>query len=219
MHVYFLRKKSKRKVFKEMSQYIITDGERYVYQNHFGKYVPTNCEVMAEIFTKRQANMIYQNSLPKALKSIFYISKYDNPASDIKQVTKQELSNYTEKLVGADYMKKWIAKLSDLNGLATDALHRKNELIEELSNTDKELSDLNHYIEFTNLNAAQGYKASKMIKERRIKRRVLKNEMDIINMILSKKISETLNNEINNYISGLENRTYEPRVLKELFDI
>ena len=82
----------------------------------------------------------------------------------------------------------------------------------------QELSDIDHYIEFVNLNAAQGYKAYRMIKDRRIIRRSIKNELDVLNIILGKKISETATDEIQKAISGMDKRTYEPRVLNELFD-
>lgn len=91
-------------------------------------------------------------------------------------------------------------------------------MLSQLSKIDQELSDINHYIEFVNLNAAQGYKAYKMIKDRRIKRRSIKNELQVVDIILSKKISETATDEIQKAISGMDKRKYEPRVLNELFD-
>lgn len=74
-------------------------------------------------------------------------------------------------------------------------------------------------IEFCNLNAAQGYKAYKMIKERRIKRRSIKNELAVLDIILNKKIGESVSNEIIQAVEKLDRRTYEPRVLKELYDL
>ena len=91
-------------------------------------------------------------------------------------------------------------------------------MLSQLSKVDQELSDIDHYIEFVNLNAAQGYKAYKMIKDRRIIRRSIKNELEVLNIILGKKISETATDEIQKAISGMDKRTYEPRVLNELFD-
>ena len=91
-------------------------------------------------------------------------------------------------------------------------------MLSQLSKIDQELSDIDHYIEFVNLNAAQGYKAYRMIKDRRIIRRSIKNELDVLNIILGKKISETATDEIQKAISGMDKRTYEPRVLNELFD-
>lgn len=62
-------------------------------------------------------------------------------------------------------------------------------------------------------------KAYKMIKERRIKRRSIKNEIQILNIILDKKISDTVTNEILESMSKMDKRTYEPRVMNELFDL
>ena len=105
-----------------------------------------------------------------------------------------------------------------MNGLADEALYRKDELTQQLRAVDQELSDIFHYIEFCNLNAAQGYKAYKMIKERRIKRRTIKNELEVVTAILNKKIGDGIENEISKIVDNLETRTYEPRILKELFD-
>ena len=201
-----------------LAQYVITDGSRWIMRNRNGKYVPTSCEALADTFSNKAANNLYNNSLPKALKSIFYIQKIDTPPDNVKQITQSEVENNTEKVMVAENIQKWIDKITDLNGLATDALHRKEELCEELSFVDRELSDINHYIEFCNLNAAQGYKAYKMIKDRRIIRRSIKNELDVLNIILGKKISETATDEIHKAITGMDNRKYEPRVLNELFD-
>ena len=201
-----------------LAQYVITDGSRWIMRNRNGKYVPTSCEALADTFSNKAANNLYNNSLPKALKSIFYIQKIDTPPDNVKQITQSEVENNTEKVMVAENIQKWIDKITDLNGLATDALHRKEELYEELSFVDMELSDINHYIEFCNLNAAQGWKAYKMIKERRIKRRSIKNEIQILNIILDKKISDTVTNEILESMSKMDKRTYEPRVLNELFD-
>lgn len=202
-----------------MSQYVITDGERFLYKNHSGKYVPTLSEAMADIFTKKQADGICANSLTKALKSVFYVQKIDMPPKNVKQVSKTDLENNTEKVAISENIQKWLDKISDLNGLAQDALHRKNELIKQLSEVDKELCDCLHYVEFCNLNAAQGYKAYKLIKERRIRRRIIKNELAVLDIILGKKISESITDEIVKSVEGLDNRIYEPRVLKELFDL
>lgn len=57
-----------------------------------------------------------------------------------------------------------------------------------------------------------------MIKERRIKRRSIKNELEVLSIILGKKISDTASDEIQKAIAGMDKRTYEPRVMTELFD-
>lgn len=201
-----------------MAQYVITDGTRWIMRDRKGKYVPTSCEALADTFGNKEANSILQNNLSKALKSCFRLQKIDKPPELIKQITQEKVNENTETPSNSENIQYWIDKVSDLNGLASEALHRKDNLLSQLSKIDQELSDINHYIEFCNLNAAQGYKAYKMIKDRRIIRRSIKNELDVLNIILGKKISETATDEIQKAISGMDKRTYEPRVLNELFD-
>ena len=201
-----------------MTNYVITDGSRWIMKDRKGKYVPTSCEALADLYTKKQADAICNNSLSKALRGIFRIEKINTVIPDqVKPVTERDIDK-TEKVMVSENIQRWLDKVSDLNGLAKDALMRKEELCQELSNIDKELCDINHYIEFCNLNAAQGYKAYKMIKDRRIIRRSIKNELLVLEIILGKRISETATDEINRCVAGMDKRTYEPRVLKELFD-
>jgi len=201
-----------------MAQYVITDGTRWIMRDRKGKYVPTSCEALADIFTNKQATGIFQSNLSKALKSVFRVQKIDEPSKLIKQISQETAQENTERVSTAENIQRWINKIDGLNGLATEALHRKDELVQQLSKVDQELSDVNHYIEFCNLNAAQGYKAYKMIKDRRIKRRSIKNELQVVDIILSKKICETATDEIQKAIAGMDQRTYEPRVLNELFN-
>lgn len=201
-----------------MAQYVITDGTRWIMRDKHGRYVPTSCEALADVFSNKQATGIFQSNLSKALKSVFRVQKIDEPPKLIKQISQETVQENTEKVSTAENVQRWIDKIEGLNGLATEALHRKDELVQQLSKVDQELSDVNHYIEFCNLNAAQGYKAYKMIKDRRIKRRSIKNELQVVDIILSKKICETATDEIQKAIAGMDQRTYEPRVLNELFD-
>ena len=201
-----------------MAQYVITDGTRWIMRDRKGKYVPTSCEALADVFSNKQATGIFQSNLSKALKSVFRVQKIDEPPKLIKQISQETVQENTEKVSTAENVQRWIDKIEGLNGLATEALHRKDELVQQLSKADQELSDVNHYIEFCNLNAAQGYKAYKMIKDRRIKRRSIKNELQVVDIILSKKICETATDEIQKAIAGMDQRTYEPRVLNELFN-
>lgn len=201
-----------------MANYVITDGTRWIMKDRKGKYLPTSFVTLADLYTKKQADAICNNSLSKALRGIFHVEKVNDVIpKQIKPVTEKDIDE-TEKVMVSENIQHWLNKVSDLNGLANEALNRKDELVQSLSNIDKELCDVLHYIEFCNLNAAQGYKAYKMIKERRIIRRNIKNELNVLNIILSKKISETATDEINKCVAGMDKRTYEPRVLKELFD-
>lgn len=128
-----------------MAQYIITDGSRFIYRNRYGKYLPTPSEAMADIYNKDQAEKIYGNSLSKALRMVFYVKKYDSPPNDIKQVTKEDLKNNTEKVMISENIQRWLDKISELNGLYYEVRRRKEELAKQLSNINKELLDVEHY--------------------------------------------------------------------------
>ena len=202
-----------------MSQYIITDGERFIYCNHSGKFVPTSSEVMADVYSKKQAEGICKNSLPKALKSIFYVEKYDRPPKSVKQVSQCDLQNNTEKVMLAENIQVWLDKIDDMNGLVRDAKKRKDILEKQLHELEDEKIDIEHYIEFQNLNAAQGYKASKELKVCRVKRRSVKNELAVIDIILELQMKEIVSNKIYQKIEELDKRTYKPRVRADLFDL
>lgn len=201
-----------------LAEYVITDGSRWIMRDRKGKYVPISNEALADKYSSKVANTVLNNQLSKALRNVFHVEKVDEPPENVKQVTITEINSNTEKVLIAENIQRWLDKISDLNGLASDALHRKEELLNQLSFVDKELCDINHYIEFCNLNAAQGYKAYKMIKDRRIKRRSIKNELQVLEIILGKRISETATDEIQRAVEGMDKRKYEPRVLNELFD-
>jgi len=65
-----------------------------------------------------------------------------------------------------------------------------SELKERLSNLDLEEQDLLHFIEFGKINARDGYKLAKAIKEVRIKRRDVKNRFELIKNSLNLHITK-----------------------------
>lgn len=202
-----------------MAQYIITDGTRFIYRNYASKYVPTSSEAMADLFTKNQAERIYHNSLPKALRSIFRIEKYDNPPQSIKQVNQSDLENNTEKVMELDDIQIWIDNTINMGGIIKEAEKRKEELLKQLHKLEDEKQDIEHYIEFQNLNAAQGYRAYKELKICRMNRRRVKNEIEVVNTILGQNIKKIIDKEIKDKIELLDKRTYKPRIRTDLFDL
>lgn len=201
-----------------MANYVITDGTRWIMKNRNGNYVPTSFESFADIFSKKQAENIYKSSLTKALRGVFHVEKTSEEVpAQVKPVTDKDIEE-TGKVMVSEDIKYWLDKATDMSNIANEAINRKRKLCQELSLVDKELCDILHYIEFCNLNAAQGYKAYKMVKERRILRRKIKDEISILDSILDQKVSQTAKNTIQKIAENMDKRTYEPRVLKELFD-
>jgi hypothetical protein len=111
--------------------------------------------------------------------------------------------------------------IEKLKNLATNSeeLKQYNDLLSEKhKHVEKEICDIYHYIEFTKFNAAQGYNACKMLKERLERRRQIKDEQSLINHFHSVGILDCNNNEINKACLELESREYHSRTLHELFE-
>jgi len=93
------------------------------------------------------------------------------------------------------------------------------KLKEKQSIADKKIQDLLHKVELHSFSASEGYKLARMIKDARLERRVVNNE--IIKLGKIKKIFSfdeiKYSKVLSNQIQTLNNRTYTPRILKDLF--
>lgn len=81
-----------------------------------------------------------------------------------------------------------------------------DELSKKLSQLDKYIVDAYHYIEVSNLNAAQGYKAYKRLKEVLVARRKVKNELAVILRIHQCGVRDM------DKLAELSTRAWEPQV-------
>ena len=86
------------------------------------------------------------------------------------------------------------------------------------SEVDKEISDIMHFIEFYNFSASDGYKLCKALKDLRLRRRKIKNELELINIVNTQSLNNVASGQTNKAINGLDEKKYAPRVLQELFD-
>ena len=97
-------------------------------------------------------------------------------------------------------------KIESLMSIAQEILSRRNELNEKLSNAEKEVVDVQHYIELRTLNAYEGYKAFKMLQDVLLRRRRIKDEIQITDALMI----------LDENIRSLNNRHYTPRILDQL---
>ena len=93
---------------------------------------------------------------------------------------------------------------------------KKRELLEQLSQADLEIVDIEHAIEFYTLNARDGYKLYKKLHDVRIKRRNIKDELQMLS-VLEPNLSAEVAHRLEKNINGLNNRKYTPRTNIELF--
>jgi hypothetical protein len=69
------------------------------------------------------------------------------------------------------------------------------------------------------LDAAKGYKAYRMLKERLIKRREIKDEIAKVNLFLSGTSSDFSSGKISRQLKNMDTSGYQPRILNELFGL
>lgn len=141
--------------------------------------------------------------------------KPTNPRRGREALKAQEEAEKNEK---AAFLDEWLAKADEFKHYYEALLERKQALIEELRNVSAELCDIEHYVEFTSLNAAGGYRAYRMLKERLLRRRRIKDELLCISIFLKAEPRNILNGNLTRQIAGLGTREYGPRVLSELFE-
>lgn len=89
---------------------------------------------------------------------------------------------------------------------------RQAQAKDELSHADKELSDMYHFIELTNFNAAQGYQACKAMKEILLHRRAAKDELDTLT-----NLNGIIETTLKTAARKVPDRSYKPRVFEDMF--
>lgn len=112
----------------------------------------------------------------------------------------------------------WMEKAAELKRQYENLIQRKKDLSEELRQVSAELCDLEHYIEFTSLNAAKGYRIYRRLRDCLIRRRKIKDELMCISIFLKAEPHNILNGNLYRQFNGLRSREYAPRVLEELFE-
>lgn len=210
--------------------YVITDGHgSYIRKDEFsGKYVPVRNASFAERFEQRcKAANVLKNAIGKNIRSKYKVVDIEEETAPIRPTVREVNSTSNKDQVvktiasekpAESQTEKWVSGAETLTEFVMDAEKRKEELVGLLSEVDKEISDINHYIEFGKFNAYQGWLAFTMLQNRLRKRRKIKDELSVINQLGECKITSDMMIDIKNAIAELGNRKYVPRVLTQLFD-
>ena len=227
-------------------QYMIQDnGGRYLRRDNSGAFTLTNKREYGAIWdSKLKAANVLKSSINKNLRSKYHIVEIcDDPelervmklqpwretsksvasqtdvnksSQDVPSVEKEQNDSFDNKSSQSD------SDLCTAFNYFAEFLHsiesRRTELSNKLSEVDREVNDVCHYIELGKFNAYQGYMAFSMLRERLKKRRVIKNELLAISKIEDSKINSDSLSGVKDYIFALDQRHYNPRALDELFE-
>lgn len=199
--------------------YIITNRKEAIRLDSAGRPCTCNHKV-AQRFPEEKARHIKAH-LPKTLQRFhFQVERAGEESVDVPGVDPQTVNILGEsKAIMNTYrpgvpscVQAWVNKVKSFNGLAKEAEQRKEFLNGKLSDTDKEIENVKHEIEFSqNMNVCDGYSEYKKMRELLRKRREIKDELFIVTLILSSNLSAVSQNQIERSAEGLANRKYKYR--------
>ena len=212
---YFLRK------FRKESDFAMN----YVIKNHKNLYIrlnengrPVTCsEKDRTLFECSKAKNIL-GSLPKKLKKLNF--KVEAIPDIVPKEDKQTISEskviQKENYVVSENVTHWIEKFGICDDILKEAQKRKEELLINLSNIDKEFSNMIHKIEFeSKIDLYGGWIERNDIKINREKRRNIKDELLIISNVLRMDFRSLSSESIEKAVIGLANRKFTLRVTEE----
>lgn len=198
--------------------YLIQCGNGYVARaKNNVPYITTNKDMAIHCESEQKAVNI-MTTLPKLMrdKGIQIMAEKDNLETEVEtEVEESTFINSKYTPVDMDNIKSLICDLSNQFQVMKG---NKDWLLEMESKVDQEISDILHYIEFYQFNACDGYKLAKELKALRLKRRDIKNQIQAIDIIGRHTCNMLADGKTNKALCDIENKTYTPRVLKEMFE-
>lgn len=208
---------------------MISDGKgTYIRKNFAGKYSPVRNETLGEVWEqKSKAKNVLENQLNKNIRKRYHIVETEIPdvrkiANDSEMVPRH-CSEMIKRMIGEgiedSQIDKWRNGIDYFSPFIHDLEQRKENLSNKLSDVDKEIIDIQHYIEFGDkFNAYEGWLAFSMLRHRLKKRRKIKDELYIVTQLSECKINSSMLSNIKDIIYELDKRVYTPRKLANLFE-
>ena len=206
------------------TEFVITDGTRYMKQNIAGRFKIVSNITMADTYESKTAAVnVIKNSLTKAYQRQFYVAQVVN--GELVQCTVSAPPKAKKKKSGKHYnlqpeypeVTQWYTRVQGLENLFEDAQQRNKGMSQSLSDLEGAVQDILHFIEFSSLGASDGFKVYKLLRDTLRRRRSVKNEQRIIGAINNNCNAKEAANNILSTIKELQEVVYEPRVLDGLF--
>ena len=202
---------------------MISDGNgTYIRKDYAGKYSPVRNESLADTWEQyNEARKVLQHCLNKNLRSRYSILAVEIPDKgkivNVK-TSKKEVKQVLDEEIKDDQIEKWKSVINFISNSVSDLEARKEYLNNSLSDIDKEIVDIQHFIEFgDNFNAYQGWLAFSLLRNRLKQRRKIKDELHIVMQLSECKINSSMISDVKDSIHKMAERIYTPRRLTSLF--
>lgn len=195
--------------------------KNYIIKNDKGVYIrlnsngcPITCsEKDRDLFELKKAKNIL-NGLPKTLQRLRFTIKLDSDNDPEDHIEKKKNDNFiiNQNYKLPDSVILWVENFNRAQNIIQKAKNRKKDLIRELSNVDKEISDTLHIIELSeSINMYKAWLIWQDIRRLRIKRRNIKDEIIIITYGLKSSTQNNSKINLDNIVEKLSNRKYKIR--------
>lgn len=200
-----------------MALYVVTDGHKnYIRRDVNGKYVIARSRALAdEYIEKWKAEKILRNNITPKKRKKFYVKEEDVGIANV--ATEKDTDNVDGDKTYHSQVDTIYKKVEDIKNFIHGFENRKNELSSFLSRIDKEIIDIQHYIEFTDIEDDDALSTYKMLKQRLKLRRQVKNELSIIGHMRECKMEGSMIDSLSEMILNMDKKTYVPRIMTNLF--
>ncbi len=209
--------------------YYVKCGRSFLRRNRNGKYILTKNILFADGFDSEwEAKRVINNNIsPRERKkycAVYHDEKTENPDISITNAASAKtVENLIEKLdnidtaVDSDRLQDIKSEVERIKQFAENSEQRIIELNFLLSDVDKEIVDIQHYIELSDLDETECYPIYNMLRGKFRKRRKIKNEMYILGQVKGCQIDTSSMGALLTVITQIETQKYTPRKLTELF--
>ena len=192
-------------------------NSKNVYLKLNSKGAPVTCaESIKGTFEYSKAKNIL-SSLPKSLKRMNFVVQAipDIPVKEDVKVEKKTIQK--ENYILSEDITRWVDKFGTCADILNEAKNREKELIVALENIDKEFLDILHSIEIEKpKDMYGGWQQYKYIRNNRERRRNIKDELMIVENVLTEINPDCLQRErVQKAVDGLLGRKYTFRVVEE----
>ena len=185
------------------------------------KLLAVNKKEWADKLPFLKANNVLQNAVKPSNRYQYVLVEADvtpqeNRDELLTNISKEDLKKTRFDELDTD----WLGCLEDVLSFISQLQQYKCNLSYMYSEVEKEICDIMHYVEFNSLDAANGCKVYKMLRDCRLRRRLIKDENIKVTAAIEALGDLTLQEKLKESIcriKNLDNRQYSPRVLEELF--
>lgn len=197
--------------------YVIKESNKNLFIRLDDNGAPVTCSESEKwLFEESKAKNILDHLPKKLRKWRFQVMA----VPDIKQNKKVigEKDSNREDYIPSENITRWIEKFGKCGDILSEAEEREGQLLKDLKDNDRELIDILHIIEIEkSKDMFAGWQLYKRIRINRIERRSMKDELLIVENVLSqiKNISCLHREKIQRAIDGLFTRKYTFRIVEE----